>query len=117
MDESGAPVTYDGTQTPVSHETTGAAVAASGGTWSEDPPWEMSNTHFPNQGTYNVTATWETSTGVLIDEKITQFYSIPAMGWPLFLLALFGGAAFLWRRGHGRDLARDLAAHFEGAAA
>jgi hypothetical protein len=97
MDESGTSQTYSGSGSVVSHETTGIAVAASGGTWSETT-WAMSNTGFPNQGTYKITATWTSSTGDLIDVKTSEFYSIPALGWPLAIVAAVVGAAFMWRR-------------------
>ncbi len=97
IDDTGAPVTWNGTDavTPT-HVTTGVDVAG-GGTWTEATPWTVNNGQFPNQGTYNVTATWEELDGTFIDEKTSQFYSIPTLGWPLFALALFGGAFFLWR--------------------
>ncbi|MDZ4063713.1 MAG: hypothetical protein U1E22_03500, partial [Coriobacteriia bacterium] len=94
---SGAPVAWDGTSAVSTRVTSGITVPG-GGTWTEPVPWTMSNTQFPNQGTYNVTATWGTSTGQLIDRKTTQFYSIPALGWPLFGLVVAGAAVLLWRR-------------------
>ena len=36
--------------------------------------------------------------GTLIDTKTSEFYSIPALGWPLSVLAALLGAAWLWRR-------------------
>ncbi|MDZ4180555.1 MAG: hypothetical protein U1E29_15225, partial [Coriobacteriia bacterium] len=74
--------------------------------WTEPAPWQVSNAGFPNQGTYRVSATWTTGSGQVIDTRVTEFYSIPAMGWPLFALALAAGLAFMWRRG---DLASALA--------
>lgn len=62
------------------------------GSWTEAAPWTMSNRDFPNQGTYNVTVTWADSSGIAIDTKTAEFYSVPALGWPLFvgLFALAG---------------------------
>ncbi|MDZ4179388.1 MAG: NEW3 domain-containing protein [Coriobacteriia bacterium] len=96
---------YDGSSAVNTHVTNGINVAG-GGTWSEPAPWQINNAGFPNQGTYRVSATWTTASGMVIDERVTEFYSIPAMGWPLFALALAAGLAFMWRRG---DLATALA--------
>jgi hypothetical protein len=96
MDPSGAPQPYSASATMVSHVTTGVAVSA-GGTWS-DPGWSMSNTQFPNQGTYNVTATWTDTDGYVIDQATSEFFSIPTLGWPLFLIVAIVGVAYLWRR-------------------
>jgi hypothetical protein len=103
MDSSGAAQTYSGSGVVSSHLTTGITVAG-GATWS-DPGWSMSNSQFPNQGTYRVTATWNTSGGTLIDEATTEFYSIPTLGWPLYLIVTFVGVAHLWRRVQSRDTA------------
>jgi hypothetical protein len=96
---------YDGSSAVNTHVTSGIDVAG-GGTWTEPAPWQVSNAGFPNQGTYRVSATWTTGSGQVIDTRVTEFYSIPAMGWPLFALALAAGLAFMWRRG---DLAAALA--------
>ena len=100
IDDTGAPVTWDGI-TPVTptHVTTDVDVAG-GGTWTEATPWSVNNAEFPNQGTYNVTATWTELDGTFIDEAITQFYSVPTMGWPLLALALTGVGVVIWRRRH-----------------
>jgi hypothetical protein len=97
IDDTGMPVTWDGTSTvTVTHTTTNVDVP---GKSTENDSWDIANTHFPNQGTYQVTATWYDSTGtIVIDEETTSFYSIPALGWPLFGLTTAGLAWFLWRR-------------------
>lgn len=95
----GLSYTWNGTSTVSTHETTGIAVNPRGGTWSESGAgWNISNRNFPYRGTYRVTATWRSSTGLYIDEKTTTFYSVPALGYPL--LVLLGGAViyFLYRR-------------------
>jgi len=98
IDDTGAPVTWDGV-TPIepTHITFGINVAG-GGTWTESVPWTVNNVQFPNQGTYRVTATWRTEDALLIDTKTTEFYSIPTLGWPLFGLMLGGAVWGLWRR-------------------
>ena len=98
IDDTGAPITWDGTS-PVdpTHVTTGITVAG-GNTWDEPMPWTVSNSLFPNQGTYRVTATWTTTGGTVIDEATTEFYSIPTLGLPLFALTMAGAAYVLWRR-------------------
>ncbi len=88
IDSSGDPQTYDGTSTVSTHQTIGINVSA-GGTWSETGSgWSISNSDFPYRGNYRVTATWESSSGLFIDEKTTAFYSVPALG---FVLLLFLG--------------------------
>lgn len=96
MNPSGNPQTYGGSGSVSSKVTTGVAVAA-GGTWS-DPGWSMSNANFPNQGTYRVSAVWTDSVGTVIDQKTTEFYSIPTLGWPLFLAFVLLALILLWRR-------------------
>ncbi len=91
----GNPYTWDGTSTVSTHETTGVNVPT-GGTWS-DPGWTISNSNFPYQGTYKITATWKTQSGLLIDEKTTSFFSIPTLGYPL-LFALIGMGSYLLYR-------------------
>lgn len=97
--DAGAPATYSGTwpATPT-HTTAIPLVAGSDGTWTEPTPWTISNAQFPNQGTYQVTAVWRDSAGIEIDRKTSQFYSIPTLGWPLFILTTLGAAFMLWRR-------------------
>ena len=97
IDDTGHPVTWDGTSTvTVTHTTTNVDVP---GKTTENDSWDITNRYFPNEGTYNVTATWYDSTGaIIIDEETTTFYSIPALGWPLFGLTAGGFAWFLWRR-------------------
>ncbi len=97
IDGAGAPRTWDGVSAVSSHTTTGINVA-SNGTWTESAPWNVVNSKFPHQGTYNVTATWRESGGALIDAKTSQFFSIPAMGWPLAGIAAIAGGWWLWRR-------------------
>ncbi|GAB4277278.1 MAG: hypothetical protein Kow0056_08590 [Coriobacteriia bacterium] len=96
MDSDGAPHTWDGFSSVSSHVTTGVTVPG-GADWS-DTSWYMSNTQFPNQGTYKVTATWTDSGGDLIDEATAEFYSIPTLGWPLFSFVAIVGVAYMWRR-------------------
>jgi hypothetical protein len=91
IDSGGAPVSYDGIATVSTHVNTGIDVA--GNRAYTDPPWTLNNTNFPNQGSYNVTAVWTDSGGSVIDRKTTHFYSIPALGWPLFGALLMGAAA------------------------
>lgn len=94
----GKPYTWDGTGTVATHETTGVAVSPNGGTWSEPGSgWSISNSNFPYRGTYRVTCTWKSSTGLLIDQKTTTFYSVPILGWPLFLLFSIGAVYFFYR--------------------
>lgn len=107
IDDTGAPVVWDG-DSPVTatHVTSGITVAG-GNAWTESTPWTVSNTQFPNQGTYRVTATWTDSDGNVIDVATTEFYSIPTLGWPLFVLTIIGAALVLWgrRRGVGGEAA------------
>jgi hypothetical protein len=98
IDDTGAPVTWDGiTAVTSTHVTTGVDVAG-GDTWTESTPWTVNNSQFPNQGTYNVTATWTELDGTFIDVATTQFYSIPTLGWPLFGVSLVVVMALMWRR-------------------
>lgn len=104
IDTTGSPVTWDGIATvPPTHTTSGIDVAASGSLAL--PDWSVANTYFPNQGTYNVTMTWFESDGTtVIDEKITQFYSVPTLGWPLFALMLAVAVGVLVSRARGAGL-------------
>lgn len=68
-----------------------------GATWSEPTPWSVSNRDFPEQGLYNCTASWLDSRGHVIDERTAEFYSIPTLGWPLYLLTVGTTAYLLWR--------------------
>ncbi len=97
IDATGNPQVWDGLANVSTHVTTGVSVAANG-TWTESSPWTVNNRFFPRQGTYNITATWRESNGTPIDTATSQFYSIPALGWPLFGLVALGGAAFMWFR-------------------
>lgn len=100
IDSNGDPQTYDGTSTVSTHQTTGIDVSA-GGTWSEtDPGWSISNGNFPYRGTYRVTATWKSSSGLFIDEKTTTFYSVPTLGFVLllFLGTVCGFLVYRFRR-------------------
>lgn len=96
IDSSGQPNTWDGTSAVSTHVTTGIDVPATS-MWT-DPPWTVSNGDFPNQGVYNVTATWTDPTGTVIDEATSQFFSVPALGWLLFALTACAGAAIMWKR-------------------
>ncbi|MDO8848964.1 MAG: hypothetical protein Q7W51_11325 [Coriobacteriia bacterium] len=98
---SGGPVTWDGLDPIDPTHTTYDIDVAGGGTWTEAAPWTVSNSLFPNQGTYRVTAVWRTQDGIEIDRKTTEFYSIPTLGWPLFGLTIGGAAWALWRRRRG----------------
>ncbi|MHB8705762.1 MAG: COG1470 family protein [Coriobacteriia bacterium] len=100
IDSTGAPHVWDGVTAVSSHITTGIDVAG-GGTWTEPVPWTVDNHLFPNQGMYQVTARWTELSGRLIDTATTEFFSIPALGWPLTALIAVAGIALLWRR---RDL-------------
>lgn len=79
IDSAGAPHTYAGTGSPSTHVTSGIPNVPGGGSWS-DPGWSIGNSQFPNQGTYNVTATWTAAGGQLLDTKTTQFFSVPTLG-------------------------------------
>ena len=96
INTSGAAVTYNGTGAVTTHLSTGVDVAGTAA--YTDPPWMMSNSNFPNQGNYKVTATWLDSTGAAVDTKTTDFYSIPTLGWPLFAVAIAGFATVMTRR-------------------
>jgi hypothetical protein len=95
IDATGAPQPYSVEAT--THVTAIASVPASG-TWTEVQPWSITNALFPNQGTYNVTATWRSSSGALIDTKTSEFYAVPTLGW--VLVALMAGfiAFVMWRK-------------------
>jgi len=98
MRTDGTPATY-ASGSAISHTTSGITLPPF--TSFTDPGWSMSNAQFPNQGTYNLTATWKTLGGLLIDERTTQFFSVPTIGeWfnglglvSLPAIALFG---FIW---------------------
>ncbi len=99
MLSDGTPSTYSGSGAAISHTTSGITLPPF--TSFTDPGWQMSNASFPNQGTYNLTATWKTSGGSVIDVRTTQFFSVPTVGeWfaglgvpSLPVIALFG---FVW---------------------
>ena len=76
-----------------------SASAPASGTWTESQPWTMSNHQFPNLGTYNVTAVWQSSTGATIDKKTAQFFSVPTLGWPPLLLLVGTLGVVIWRQG------------------
>ncbi len=97
IDSAGLPHTWDGVASVSSHVTTGIDVAG-GASWSESTPWTVNNRDFPHQGDYNVTATWTEPNGRVIDVKTTQFYSIPALGWPVFVLGLLFVGIVMGRR-------------------
>jgi len=97
IDGGGAPHVWDGVSAVSTHVTADVDVAGNG-TWTEPAPWSVDNHLFPNQGTYRVTEVWRDSGGLAIDTKTAQFYSIPAMGWPLLALTVLLGGAWLWRR-------------------
>lgn len=97
IDSAGAPHVWDGASAVSSHVTSGVSVPGND-TWAEAAPWTVDNRLFPNQGTYRVSEVWRDASGTTIDTKTTQFYSIPAMGWPLLLLTALLGAGWLWRR-------------------
>lgn len=96
INSAGSPVTHNGTATVSTHINTGIDVA--GNRAYTDPPWSLNNTNFPNQGSYKVTAVWADATGSVIDRKTTHFYSIPALGWPLFGVLLVGATLIGIRR-------------------
>lgn len=99
IDSSGIPHTWNGSTAVNSHVTTGVDVPA--GSSADLPVWTMSNTQFPHQGDYRVTAVWTESAasgGFEIDRSTTEFFSIPALGWPLFGVTFLFGAFALWRR-------------------
>lgn len=100
IDSAGAPHVWDGATAVSSHITSGIDVPG-GGTWTESVPWTVDNHLFPNQGTYQVTARWTELSGCLIDTATTEFFSIPALGWPLTALVAIVGIVLVWRR---RDL-------------
>jgi hypothetical protein len=95
IDTSGTPLPYSADAT--THVSAIGTIAPEGA-WTEPAPWSMSNTRFPNQGTYIVTATWRDANGTIIDQKSAQFFSVPALGWPLFLLAVGIMGFVAWRR-------------------
>ncbi len=94
----GNPYTWDGTSTVFTKQTTGVTVGPNGGVWSEPGSgWSVSNFNFPYRGTYRVTCTWRYSAGWLIDRKTSTFYSVPALGWTLFILFSLGAVYFIFR--------------------
>lgn len=97
IDSSGAPLTWNGTTTVRSHVTQGIVVPKKG-SWAEPSPWTVNNGLFPQQGTYNVTATLYDSAGLVVDQRSTSFYSIPALGWPLLLTGITLAAYTFSRR-------------------
>ncbi|MFA5844344.1 MAG: hypothetical protein WC971_05870 [Coriobacteriia bacterium] len=97
IDSTGAPQTYSGSGTVTTHLTSGVTVAG-GASWSEASPWTVSNRLFPERGNYHVTASWKTSSGILIDSRETTFYAIPILGLPLAILSFVGALAFMWHR-------------------
>lgn len=98
IDDTGAPVTWDGTSPVTATHVTSGVTVAGGDAWTESTPWIVSNTQFPNQGTYRITATWTDGDGNVIDVATTEFYSIPTLGWQLFGLTVIGAALVLWGR-------------------
>lgn len=101
IDASGTPQPYSVSAS--THVSAIDSVPASGstpasGTWIEPIPWTITNTEFPNQGTYNVTAVWRSDTGAIIDMKTAQFFAIPTLGWPPFALLVGTIGCVLWRR-------------------
>jgi len=104
VDSAGQPHVWDGVTAVTSHVTSGITVAG-GATWTETTPWTVNNRDFPFEGDYNITATWREPNGNLIDTKTTQFYSIPALGWPLFA-GLLGIVAVVMARRLKPALAR-----------
>jgi len=95
IDSTGHSQTWNGSASVSTHVSTGVDVA--GTSTYTDPPWQINNVDFPNQGTYNVNAVWTDSTGGVIDAKTTQFYSIPTLTWPVFA-AVLGVFAFVMSR-------------------
>jgi hypothetical protein len=97
IDADDQPQPYD--PAAITHTSMVASVSP-GAEWSEPSPWMLSNSSFPNQGEYNVTAVWRSGAGDPIDQRTAQFYAIPTLGWPP-LIALIGVVGVvLWRR-HG----------------
>lgn len=96
IDSLGQPRTWNGVTAVSTHVTSGIDVAGNSA-WTQ-PPWTVSNTAFPHQGNYNVTATWNQFDGTPIDVKTGQFFSIPALGWPLFAVLLAFAAGLAWLR-------------------
>lgn len=96
IDSSGAPHTWDGVSGVSSHVTSGITVPKKG-TWTEPSAWSVNNALFPQQGNYNITATLRDSAGLVVDQRSTSFYSIPALGWPLLLTGT-AAAAFVYSR-------------------
>ena len=95
IDASGTPQPY--AAPAATHVTPIPSVLASG-TWTEPAPWAISNTLFPNQGTYNVTATWHSPSGAAIDRKTAQFFAVPALGWPPFAVLVGAIGCVIWRQ-------------------
>jgi hypothetical protein len=97
VDSAGVPHSWNGVTTVSTHITAGVDVAGTS-TWTQ-PPWSVNNGQFPHQGNYNVTATWTQSNGMVISSKTGQFFSIPALGWPIFALFLAFAGLIVWRTG------------------
>ncbi len=96
----GKPVTWNGSGTPITHTTTGVTVPPV--STYNDPGWQMSNVDFPNQGTYNLSARWKSSSGFVIDQRTTEFFSVPTFGeivakltTPSVPLLLLGGIVWV----------------------
>ncbi len=94
IDASGNPQTWNGVSAVQTHTSTGVDVA--GTSYWADPAWSISNSAFPNQGTYNVTEYWKASDGSLIDTKTTQFYSVPTLGAWMQDIAATGPRSLPW---------------------
>lgn len=62
--------------------------------------WSVSNSGFPEMGTYTVTLCWSPGKSHKCDIALatTSFYSVPTLGWTLGLTALGLLAVFLWRQ-------------------
>lgn len=65
-----------------------------------DDSWTTSNTGFPSIGTYTVTLCWSTGQAQNCDiaSAQTTFYSVPTLGWGLWLVGLLMLVVFLWSR-------------------